>query len=497
MLEASNLEANNDIRPLAEYDFGVPLYASRWTFRQETGPHTLLYTPDRPGMPILVSDEIAAVYDAFAGGATAGAIIARFSSERGRSFTYWLKIIEQLMERGFLREAPDADFFTPERHTSPKTTMNIWLHVNNNCNLACSYCFVEHTKMALNPEVIKETTAAIVKTVDKHGVNDILVKFAGGEATLSLPQMEYFHDALTEALRGRGVHLHWAVLTNGTNVTDRFLRFIDRANVSVSISIDGYGAYHDLYRVYKQNEADQRKQPPRGSWDEIIANIGILRARGVTPYINAMVGPKTSKGLPELAKWIYGNGMSSAIHVVRNVGDSWARGDRAAEYGAYCDQLAEDFEAMFCELEDSKYVIGLPNSMEIAELSFDQPAPDICCGIGSDHIVIKYDGSLASCPMTVHERTVKPVDDLFEAAAQTFTVSPADRSGSPCLSCQWFKVCAGACPVANERIQGHAFAVSPLCKFWKYVIPRYLAFYGRKLLQAERARKTPDQLRVA
>jgi radical SAM protein with 4Fe4S-binding SPASM domain len=155
-------------------------------------------------------------------------------------------------------------------------------------------------------------------------------------------------------------------------------------------------------------------------------------------------------------------------------------------------QLAQDFERMFTELEHPHYQINLPRGMEVAELTFDEPAPDVCCGIGSDHIVIRQDGNLASCPMTVHEPPVIPVSDLFAAAKQTFTASPADRGGLECLSCQWFKVCASACPVANERIKGHPFTQSPLCQFWKYVIPRYVDFYGRKLLQASQGDSWPQ-----
>jgi len=146
---------------------------------------------------------------------------------------------------------------------------------------------------------------------------------------------------------------------------------------------------------------------------------------------------------------------------------------------------------MFQALEDPRFGINLPRWMEIAELTFDTPAPDICCGIGSDHLVIKHDGTLASCPMTVHEKTVIPIDDLFRAAKETFNSSPDERGSDDCLSCQWFKVCASACPVANERLFGHAFVQSPLCQFWKYVIPRYVVFYGTKLKQVAEASITP------
>jgi uncharacterized protein len=464
-------------------------------------PYTLLYAPDWPGMPVLVTDDVRQLYDDFSDGAPVGEVLSQFQGRTGKGFMEWLSVVNELVERGFLRDVPDAATFTPKPYHPSRKSMNVWLHINNYCNLACSYCFVEHTKTYMEEPTIDSTVSLISKTVRTHGVEDILIKFAGGEPTLTLPQMEYFFDRLTDELADTKAYVHWTVLTNGTNVNDRFLRFIDRAKATISISVDGYGDYHDLYRVYRTNEKSKRTLPvisnnksdsgnahhPKGSWSVINKNIEILRRNGIVPYINAMVGPKTSKGLPDLARWMFGNGMIGTIHVVRNLEDSWASGShRKAQYGAYCDQLEEDFEKMFQELEHERYQINLPRWMEVAELYFDNPAPDICCGIGTDHIVIKHDGTLASCPMTVHEQTVIPTEDLFLSAKETFKASPDDRGSEECLSCQWFKVCASGCPVANQRIRGHAFMQSPLCSFWKYVIPRYVVFYGTKLLQAKK-----------
>ncbi len=179
------------------------------------------------------------------------------------------------------------------------------------------------------------------------------------------------------------------------------------------------------------------------------------------------------------------------MHVVRNLGTSWESAfDRRADYEEYCAQMAEAFDKMFLELESDSYKMTLPHSLEVCELYFDEPAPDICCGIGANHLVIKHDGSLASCPMTVHEKTVFPIEDLFKASKETFSITPDVRGDDGvCFSCQWYKVCASACPVNNERLNGHAFTRSPLCSFWKYVIPRYLVFYGRKLLQANQGKR--------
>jgi len=152
-----------------------------------------------------------------------------------------------------------------------------------------------------------------------------------------------------------------------------------------------------------------------------------------------------------------------------------------------CERYQNNFERTFQVLEDEKYILDLPDALPIAELSFDRPAPGICCGIGYNHIVIRHDGNVASCPMTVNEQSVAVSDDLFECGCRTFGYSPLDRreADGDCKACSWYNVCSGDCPITNFRIYGNHFTRSPICEFWKYAIPRYLAFYGTKLLQAQ------------
>jgi len=461
-----------------EYNLGAVLHPSRWTYEQRIGGSVLLYSPDFIGMPILVSPDVYDLYIRFDGGVTVGQVLQEVQASRGGSFVPLLNGVSQLFERGFLRPEADPDRFPRHQCVPSKKAMSVWLHITNYCNLACSYCFVHHSQSRMSDTTLAEAAANIVATVEKYQVEDVLVKFAGGEPTLACKQMEWFRDQLTAKLKPMGVKLHWTVLTNGTLVTDRFLGFVRSAGATVSISIDGYGPQHDLYRVYRNDKS-------KGSWDDILHNIDVLRANGTIPYINIMVGPKTSAGLPDVADWVFGNGMIATIHVVRNVDDSWELIDdrRAEQYQAYCDQLQTDFECMFRRLESPRYRMSLPRWMEIAELHFESPTQGICCGIGADHIVITHEGRVASCPMTVNDETVPVRDgDLFAATSRTFDPRPGEAQDE-CLECQWYGVCASACPVANQRIKGHAYRRSPLCAFWQYVIPRYACFYGRKLSQ--------------
>jgi uncharacterized protein len=377
--------------------------------------------------------------------------------------------------------------------------LSIWLHVNNYCNLDCDYCFVEKDHAAMTREVMAATISRIVCTARKHGTQRIGLKFGGGEPTLSVPAMEWFHDRLLRELEGTGVTLSTGVVSNGTVASDRLIAFLRRPRVALSISLDGFGATsHDRYRVFVGSG--------EGSWDVIMRNVDRFLANGIVPGINATISEQTSATLPELVRWIFGRGLRARLSVVRQPTEDrfreWgvvrlrtsrdARPDIRDAYAGLNRSMKAAFEAAFAELEKPEVAIDLRNGLRICELTFDQPSFTSCCGIGSNHVVIQEDGRLASCPMTLREANVEPSDDLVTSTRETFASSPMehDRGGEKsCLDCRWFPVCVGGCPVNNERMTGRAFTVSPLHEFYEYVIPRYVVFFGRKLLQEERRRR--------
>ncbi|MNI85996.1 hypothetical protein D3C73_1430420 [compost metagenome] len=98
--------------------------------------------------------------------------------------------------------------------------------------------------------------------------------------------------------------------------------------------------------------------------------------------------------------------------------------------------------------------------------------------------------------MTIDDPGQTPGEDLLAACRSTFPFNPSDAragtDGAECLSCRWFPVCAGGCPVDNEKTRNHPFARSPLCAFYQTVIPQYLDLFGR-MLQERHGRETKTQ----
>ncbi len=463
------------------FNLSARLHRASTILDERAGDGWLLFAPDFTGLPVIVSDVHHNILNQFAGGATAGQVISTCTEKFGLPFESVLESIGCLEEKGFLRQEPAGLPYPPAGHAPAPSSMSIWLHLNGDCNLACSYCFVEEKHRTLMADDVQDrVAAAIAHTVKKRGLTSVNLKLAGGEPTLNVPLMERAQDKVAAQLAGLDVNFMTSVLSNGTAVTPRLIEFLKRPKTSIGISVDGYGEAHDIHRKFKGSN--------RGSWNVIVENIHRLLQNDIRPHIMTTIGPETLQTLPELLEWVFDLGLTTRISVVRNPDCTWNYSPiETQRYDRYCKQLEDNFERALTRLEASSIPVDLANSLAVCELSFEYPAfSGVTCGIGRDHVVITTDGRVASCPMTVHEGGVPMEDDLLSACHLAFPHSPATRQqtdGEDCVACQWYPVCVGGCPTTNLRINGAPFSKSPFCAFYKYFVPRYVRFLGRKIMQ--------------
>jgi uncharacterized protein len=465
------------------YDFSVKLYKTLTIFEYNLSDnYWVLFTPDWPGFPIVVDGYVHTTLSYFEGGATVSDVLTRLYNEGDSHYKLdqVLSSIGMLEEKGFLRNYHSVLPYTvPEIENSKFEFFEVWLHINDDCNLSCSYCFVKkksHT--AMSPEVLSKTAHAIAYTAKLNKIKRINIKFAGGEPTLVMPLVEDFRRMLLEEIDGMDIKLHTALISNGTVINKRLISFLKQPDTSISISLDGYGDDHNIFRKFKNSR--------KGSWDIIQRNLSYMREHSIKPLVLATITEETSKGLPKLIKWVMENDYNVRISIVRNPLNS-----------SSCENIIDAFEKTFTELEDPFIFIDPRDTLRICELQFDYPANGVPCSIGKNHIVIRSDGNIVSCPMVVDEPGITPSEDLLSSCRASFDYSPSQRRSSSseddCLNCKWFTVCAGGCPVMNQKILGYPFIKSPLCDFYTYVIPRYAIFFGRKLLQCFRQESSLDK----
>jgi len=147
------------------------------------------------------------------------------------------------------------------------------LLVSQDCNLRCRYCNASGGDYGQGRGLMSPALAVhVIENFVQDG--EFLfqgVQFFGGEPTMNLAAVRAVCEYLSSAYRdGRITHMPWfALITNGIQVSDKFVRLIQDYQIKVTFSIDGPQNLHDHYRVDLGG---------RGTYHRVTKNLKKLRA---------------------------------------------------------------------------------------------------------------------------------------------------------------------------------------------------------------------------
>lgn len=130
----------------------------------------------------------------------------------------------------------------------------VTLHVSNDCNLRCKYCYAAGGSYHQERKMMSIQTAKQFVDFCIHNFSGVAqVVFFGGEPMLNLEVMETVCEKFKEYyVTGQSSFLpNFGIITNGTILNKKILDFI-RNNLSfVTVSIDGIKDLNDANRVFK------------------------------------------------------------------------------------------------------------------------------------------------------------------------------------------------------------------------------------------------------
>jgi uncharacterized protein len=116
------------------------------------------------------------------------------------------------------------------------------------CNLRCSYCFVQQHNLTKGGERMSPKLAVrVIDALDEglSHVESICVHLYGGEPLMNLSAIEAMLDRSSERESGR---FSFAVTTNGTCLSPAVINLLDAGKFQVILSIDGPAEIHDECR---------------------------------------------------------------------------------------------------------------------------------------------------------------------------------------------------------------------------------------------------------
>lgn len=133
------------------------------------------------------------------------------------------------------------------RNSNFMQKVNLFLSINEACNLDCTYCNVVKTHKKLSFEDCKKAYIYFIKFFpDADGYN---IFFIGGEPMLSFPEIEQsilFLRLLSKKI-GKPISTHMP--TNGTLLTEGHLRFFQSVGHQISLSIDSLDIDYSERRI--------------------------------------------------------------------------------------------------------------------------------------------------------------------------------------------------------------------------------------------------------
>ncbi len=129
----------------------------------------------------------------------------------------------------------------------------ITLHVSNDCNLRCKYCYAgggnyKQAKGMMSLQTAQQFVDFCVEQFEKIGH----IVFFGGEPMLNVTIMEFICRTFKEYYKnGTSSFLpKFGIITNGTLLTSDILNFIQNNLAFITVSIDGLKKYNDANRVF-------------------------------------------------------------------------------------------------------------------------------------------------------------------------------------------------------------------------------------------------------
>ena len=183
----------------------------------------------------------------------------------------------------------------------PEITI-FYLTFNNECNLACKYCYVEGSydkdkkSISMNKETFNDTMKFIENYIlELKDKNKLPCKFSfiyyGSEPLLNPDYVKESIEKISDVCKKAGVEKNINVITNATRITEDLVNCFKKNKVELAISLDGPKQINDSMRIFKGDK--------KGTFNKIKEAIDLLKKNKIPFGISCTIGPHNVELLKE------------------------------------------------------------------------------------------------------------------------------------------------------------------------------------------------------
>lgn len=357
----------------------------------------------------------------------------------------------------------------PKRGTPQ--TLTAWIHLTNECNLRCTYCYLHKTPNFMAAETGRRSVNAVFRSAVRQGFRRVQLKFAGGEATLNFPLILLLHAYATELAEEHQIELDPVVLSNGVGLTKYMIQELKACKIRLMISLDGLGEYHDAQRVFVNGV---------GSFRSVGRSLERLLDYGLRPSLSIVVSNKNLAGLPEIVQYALDRQLPFSLNFYRENECSASNKDLIFSETQIISAMRAAFRVVEANVPPWSMLDAILDRTRLDRMH------DRACGVGQSYMVINEHGSIAKCHMTIEQTLTDiyaddPLKIIQDDQIGIQNLPVIEKEG--CRDCSWRYWCAGGCPLMTYRATGRWDIKSPNCNIYKALFPEVIRLEGLRLLK--------------
>lgn len=378
------------------------------------------------------------------------------------------KVASLFYHLGFLY---NIDNHSPSSRWEESQTLTAWLHITNECNMRCHYCYLQKTQENMPDYIGQRSVDAILRSARKHHIKNVRLKYAGGEASLHMMSVISLHDYAIQQASEYDITLDAVILSNGVALSQRAIEYLKTRQIGITISLDGLGVYQDSQRPLLGGQ---------GSSKYVQRTIERLLVNGIKPSLSVTVSQRNLSGLPILMHYILKHDLPFSLNYYRENNFS----SSLADLRFIDEQIISAMRSTFEEIEKNLPERSLLSSLlDKADAAINHRRT---CGVGQKYMVINQNGGVAKCQMDIH-RTVATIDSddplhfVQEDRDGVQGLNVEEKEG--CHTCVWRYWCTGGCPMLTYRSTGRYDVKSPYCGIYKALFPDVLRLEALRLLR--------------
>ena len=327
------------------------------------------------------------------------------------------------------------------------------LKVASRCNLNCDYCYVyqhadqswRHQPKLMSKATVQQFGSRLNDYVVAQGLDRFLVIYHGGEPLLyGADGLARLTASLRETVRD-SCDLEFSLQTNGVLLTDDVLETLGRAEISVSLSLDGPRHIHDRHRL---NHAG------RSTFDATMAALERLCAAGTHAFTGVIAVIDPSVPPREVLNFFAQFGLPRLDLLLPDATHDTPPAGRCQDNGLYRRWLEKAFELWFREFPS----IPIRWFDAVLATRLGVPSPTDVMGLGGvSLLVVETDGSYtdhdvfkitskggAQLDLSVFNTGLEEVATHSKVREHGFRLTSAGIAGE-CQLCPVVEACGGGC----------------------------------------------------